>query len=72
MSSTVIVKLAVPMLPAPSVTEQVTKVSPSGKTLPDGGLQKAVVGCPEGYPDHLRRHYMRQDHSRLRPTIRDR
>ena len=41
MSSTVIVKLADPVLPAPSVTEQVTKVSPSGKVLPDGGVQIA-------------------------------
>ena len=42
MSCMVMVKLAVPMLPAPSVAVQVTIVSPSGKTLPDGGLQSVV------------------------------
>ena len=40
-STTVIVKLAVPVLPLVSVAEQVTCVLPSGKVLPDGGLQTA-------------------------------
>ena len=40
-STMVIVKLAVPVLPLVSVAEQVTVVIPSGKVLPDGGLQTA-------------------------------
>ena len=43
MSSTVTVKLADPVLPAVSVTEQVTVVGPSAKVLPDAGVQTGVI-----------------------------
>ncbi|MEP6469826.1 MAG: hypothetical protein ABJC24_08660, partial [Chloroflexota bacterium] len=38
-STTVIVKVAVPVLPAPSVAEQVTVVAPRAKVEPDAGVQ---------------------------------
>ena len=41
-SWTVTVKKLSPMLPALSVAEQVTLVSPSGKTVPDALLQVGV------------------------------
>ncbi len=43
MSRTVTVKVADPVLPAVSVAEQVTVVVPSGKVLPDAGIQTGVI-----------------------------
>ena len=42
-STTVTVKVADPVLPALSVAEQVTVVGPSGKVLPDAGVQTGVI-----------------------------
>src|SRR5206468_3669203 len=42
-STTVTVKVADPVLSLLSVAEQVTVVTPSGKVLPDGGVQVAVI-----------------------------
>ncbi len=42
-SRTVTVKVADPVLPAVSVAEQVTVVVPSGKVLPDAGVQTGVI-----------------------------
>ena len=42
-SRTVTVKVADPVLPAVSVAEQVTVVGPSGKVLPDAGVQTGVI-----------------------------
>src|SRR5689334_6243892 len=43
-STTVIVPVPVPVLPAASVAVQVVAVTPSGKRLPDGGTQVGVSG----------------------------
>ena len=42
LSVTLTVKLQVPMLPLPSVAEQVTVVLPSGKAKPEAGAQVGV------------------------------
>ena len=42
-SFTVTVKMSLPVLPALSVAEQVTMVSPRAKVLPEAGVQFAVI-----------------------------